>query len=103
MKWHAFDAGKGYRQLRPPLRKWVVVMLAPKDDEILDLGVKLKPEVPNLIASYPPGIAVGYRKDSGGDKSRPYFVIPGLGGEVTAWSDCLPDDFEPVRVKSNPQ
>lgn len=98
MKWHPFDKSKGYRQLRPPLRKWVVVMLAPQDSEVVDLGAKLRPEVPQLIASYPPGIAVGYRKDSGGDKSLPYFVIPGIGGKVLAWCDCLPDDFQPLKI-----
>lgn len=92
MKWHPFDKAKGFRQLRPPLRKWVVVMLAPKDPHQVALGFEFKPEVPGLVV-YPPGVAVGYRKDAAGDKSCPYFVIPGIGGEVIAWSDCLPDDF----------
>lgn len=90
MKWHSFDKSKGFHQLRPPPRKWVVVQIKPQAPETVDFGLKLKAD---LVASYPPGIAVGYRKDAAGDKSCPYFVIPGIGGEVMAWCDCLPDDF----------
>lgn len=76
MKWHPFDQSKGYRQKRPPLRRWVVVQLASTDPE-----------------TFPPVIAVGYRKDAAGDKSCPYFVVPGIGGTVLQWCDCLPDAF----------
>lgn len=92
MKWHKFDKAKGYLQLRPPLRKWVVVQLEAKPPALLDLGVKLK-EGLGLVGHLSPGIAVGYRKDAAGDKSCPYFVVPGIGGEVIAWCDCLPDPF----------
>lgn len=93
--WYKFDKAKGFRQKRPPIRKWVVVQLTPREPHKVEFGVELKPGVPGLMASYPPGLAVGYRKDAAGDKSCPYFVIPGIGGEVSAWCDCLPDDFQP--------
>ena len=79
MKWHKFDKTKGYRQLRPPLRKWVVVKLAP---------------FPSDCGTLPSGLAIGYRKDAAGDKTCPYFVIPGIGGEVLEWCDCLPAGFD---------
>lgn len=94
MKWYPFDKSKGYNQKRPPIRKYVLVLLPPKPSHVLDLGVDLKPGIPDLVASYPPSVAVGYRKDAAGDKTCPYFVVPGLGGEPLAWCDCLPDDFE---------
>ncbi len=28
-----------------------------------------------------------------GDKQSPYFVIPGIGGEVSEWCDCLPEEL----------
>ena len=75
--WHLFDQSKGSRQLRPPVSKYVVV--------------KLRSTEPGCL---PDGLAVGYRKNAAGDKQCPYFVIPGIGGEVLAWCDCLPDDFK---------
>lgn len=77
MKWYKFDKAKGSRQKRPPERKYVVVKLESTDP-----------------CSLPEGLAVGYRKNAAGDKQCPYFVIPGIGGEVIAWCDCLPDDFK---------
>lgn len=95
MKWYPFDADRGSRQKRPPLKKWVVVLLEPKPPEVVDfVGLELKKGVPPLIASTPAPLALGYRKDAAGDKQCPYFVIPGIGGTVTAWCDCLPEDFE---------
>ena len=82
-KWHPFDKSKGSRQLRPPMYKWVLVRLQSKDPDCL-----------------PDGLAVGYRKNAAGDKQCPYFVIPGIGGEVLAWCDCLPDDFEYSKKES---
>lgn len=79
MKWHKFDKSKGYRQLRPPIGKWVMVKLEAK---------------PHDVATLPCGLAIGYRKDAAGDKTCPYFVIPGIGGEVLEWCDCLPEGFE---------
>lgn len=76
LKWYKFDKAKGSRQKRPPLKKWVLVRLASR-------GTGL-----------PEPIAVGYRKDAAGDAQCPYFVIPGLGGEVLEWCDCLSDDWQ---------
>lgn len=78
-RWMPFDPAKGWRQKRPPLRKDVLVLLAAR---ITDQG------------DYPQAVAVGYRKDSGGDKSLPFFVVPGIGGDVIAWCDCLPTDYK---------
>jgi len=77
MLWHPFDKAKGYRQKRPPIYRLVLVATAPQPDK-----------------GYPAGVAVGYRKNAAGDKSCPYFVIPGIGGEVTHWCDCLGDEFK---------
>jgi len=75
-KWYTFDKDKGSRQKRPPVKKDVVV-------QIKSRGIGL-----------PTGFAVGYLKNAGGDKQSPHFIIPGIGGEVFAWCDCLPDDFD---------
>jgi hypothetical protein len=84
MRWVSFDPARGYRQKRPPIYKNVLVLLAENHEKGL-----------------PQGVAVGYRKDSGGDKSLPFFVVPGIGGTVIAWSDSLPDDFvAPARFPS---
>jgi len=44
------------------------------------------------------GTMVGYLRYASGDKSCPYFVIPGAreGFKVTHWADCLGDDFYSV-------
>ena len=73
--WHPFDPDKGYHQKRPPIRKLVIVEIQSHDEWS------------------PNSYAVGYRKDHAGDKSAPYFVIPGIGerlGQAVAWCDCLP-------------
>ena len=76
MKWYPFDKLKGYRQKRPPIKKWVVVRLRF-----------------NSFSPRNTGMALGYMKEAGGDKSSPYFVVAGIKGEVIAWCDCLPEDF----------
>lgn len=38
-------------------------------------------------------VAVGWFKFAGGDRNCPSFIVPGVGGDVVAWSDCLGDDF----------
>jgi hypothetical protein len=45
----------------------------------------------------PPSVAVGYLRYAAGDKSSPYFVVPGFGRsfEVTHWIDCLPENLSP--------
>lgn len=75
MKWHPFSKEKGYHQKRPLERKDVLVIIEKQS------------------SSLPRAVAVGYMKNSGGQKQYPYFVIPGIGGEVIAWCDCLPDGF----------
>lgn len=40
----------------------------------------------------PPTLAVGWVRRS----SKPVFVVPGVGGPVTHYADCLGDDF-PTR------
>ena len=86
-KWHDFDRAKGSRQKRPPLYKLVLVRTHAGEYET-QLGDGLTfIDDPTL----PPGLAIGYRKDGGGDKQSPYFVIPGIGGRVSAWCDCLPE------------
>ena len=37
--------------------------------------------------------AVGYLKNAAGDKQCPYFVVPGIGGRVLRWCDCLPENL----------
>lgn len=77
-KWYRFDQAKGSRQKRPPIKKDVLVLIEPNE------------------AGSPLGIAVGYRKDGGGDKQSPYFVVLGLhppDGIAVAWCDCLPEGF----------
>ena len=75
MKWYPFKEGKGYHQKRPPRRKDVLVILE------------------KASSSLPLSVAVGYMKNSAGQKQYPYFVIPGIGGRVIAWCDCLPEGF----------
>lgn len=77
-KWYAFNEQKGYCQKRPQIRKLVLV-----------LRESPTPGIPNAIC-------VGYRKDAAGDKACPYFVVPGHGGRVLAWCDCLPVNFETI-------
>lgn len=76
MKWYEFHKEKGYRQKRPKVRKLVLVILE------------------RTSKNLPRALAVGYMKNSAGQKEYPYFVIPGIGGEVLYWSDCLPSDIE---------
>ena len=75
MDWRLFSEEKGYHQERPPERKDVLVILE-----------KAQPSLPRAVA-------VGYMKNSAGQKQFPYFVVPGIGGKVIAWCDCLPTNF----------
>lgn len=76
MKWYKFSPEKKSSQKLPPIKKDVLVFLESREKGL------------------PSSIAVGYRKNAAGDKDCPYFVIPGLGGNVLAWCDCLPDEFD---------
>lgn len=76
MKWHLFSSEKFYHQELPPERKSVLVILEARPEKGL-----------------PRAVAVGYRRGSVDQGGFPYFVVPGIGGEVVAWCDCLPWDF----------
>lgn len=67
-KWKKFTP-----RLRLQERKLVLCRVAPKKEKGL-----------------PPAIAAGYLRRAGSDA---YFVIPGVGGDVTHYCDCLNDDF----------
>lgn len=72
-----FDKNKGYRQKRPPVNKYVLVLCK------------------SNVVEFPYPVIVGYRKDAAGDKSCPYFITPGgNAGEPYAWCDCLGDKYE---------
>lgn len=76
MKWIEFDQQKWDHQPLPPARRHLLVQVAAKAEEGL-----------------PPAVAVGYMRFAAGCKDSPTFTIPGVGGTVVAWCDCLPDDF----------
>jgi hypothetical protein len=75
MEWVPF-ANSVPGQRLPPERRLVLVQVVPRKAEGL-----------------PAAVAVGYVRIW---SSGPFFVIPGVGGEVTAWCDCLGDDFAPA-------
>lgn len=76
MKWIDFDQKKWANQKLPTAEKHLLVQVAAKPDDGL-----------------PPAVAVGYLRFAAGDENSPVFTIPGIGGEVVAWCDCLPDSF----------
>ena len=76
MKWEPFDQLKWANQKLPKERKHILVQIAARPSE----GI-------------PAGVAVGYLRFAAGDKNSPVFTIPGIGGEVVAWCDCLSRDF----------
>lgn len=66
----------------PPERRHVLLMIAERQESSMGL---------------PPSCAVGYlRIHSGG----PFFVVPGAGGRVTHYADCLGDDFCTPIIKT---
>ena len=58
----------------PAERRHVLLLLAEQPDKGL-----------------PASCAVGYMRIH---SHGPFFVIPGIGGKVTHWADCLGDDFK---------
>lgn len=76
MKWIEYSESKWADQPLPPERKHVLVQIAARPEE-----------------GMPPAVAVGYMRYAAGDKNSPVFTIPGVGGSVVAWCDCLGDDF----------
>ena len=77
-KWTAFDQQKWDRQELPEEKRYILVQIASREDGGRGL---------------PPAVAVGYLRFAAGDHDSPVFTIPGVGGEVVAWCDCLGDDF----------
>ena len=75
LKWIEYDQSKWHRQKLPPERRYVRVQVGDRGD-------------------YPAAVAVGYMKFSAGCKDSPNFIVPGVGGPVTHWADCLGDMFE---------
>ena len=47
---------------------------------------------PQPAKGLPPAVAVGYLRIW---SCGPWWVIPGVGGTVTRYADCLPDDLNP--------
>ena len=70
--WTPFDEKLGSQQKMPARYRTVLVY------------------VESIGPGMPKALSVGYRKDAAGDKESPYFVVPGHGGKVLAWCDCLP-------------
>lgn len=75
MKWISFEQSKWHHQPLPKERRYLLCQIAAK---------------PGL----PPAVAVGYMRFAAGCKDSPVFTIPGVGGDVVGWCDCLGDDFE---------
>ena len=76
MEWITYTQERWSRQTLPLERKHLLLQIAARPEQGL-----------------PPAVAVGYMRFAAGDKDSPIFTIPGVGGEVVAWCDCLPDDF----------
>ena len=76
MQWIDYSEDLWHRQPLPPERRKVLVQVAARED-----GYR------------PPSVAVGYMKFAAGCKDSPRFIVPGVGGTVVAWCDCLGDDF----------
>lgn len=89
MKWVDYSESKWAAQPLPPERKDVMVQIAERPEE-----------------GMPPAVAVGYLRYAAGDKNGPVFIVPGVGGPVVAWCDCLGDDFTaplwPGTLKKQP-
>lgn len=76
MNWVLYEQELWANQPLPAARRYVLVQIAAMDAE-----------------GMPPAVAVGYLRFAAGDPDSPTFTIPGVGGEVVAWCDCLPADF----------
>ena len=74
--WVPYERERWHHQPLPKERRWVLLLLAAQPEK-----------------GWPQGVAAGYMKFGAGEKDSPYFIIPGIGGKVIAWCDCLPDDF----------
>lgn len=76
MKWISFEHDKWANQKLPKPERYLLLQIAAKPNDGL-----------------PPAVAVGYMRFAAGDKNSPVFTVPGVGGNVVAWCDCLGDDF----------
>lgn len=76
MEWIPYELEKWHNQSLPPAGKKVLCLISAKPEKGL-----------------PHAIAVGYLKYSAGDPHSPMFVVPGIGGPVEGWYDCLPEDI----------
>jgi len=94
--WYDFDPAKGSRQKRPPIKKLVLVRTVIGKWEYDGKTMEFITD-----KTLPVAVAVGYRKDAAGDKQSPMFVVPGVGGQVIAWRDCLPSDVGWEVFKQN--
>lgn len=80
--WFRFDPVNGDGQPLPAERRFVALQLHP------------------LGPGRPPAVALGYLKLAAGDRSSPRFIVPGIGGDVAYWCDCLPEDLFPPLWKA---
>lgn len=78
MQWFKYDRELWHKQKLPIEKRRVLVQVAARETETMGLA---------------PAVAVGYMKYAAGDKHSPHFIVPGVGGPVVAWCDCLGDDF----------
>ena len=76
MRWVPFRQELWSDQPLPPVRKYLLLQIEAKPD-----------------GGLPPSVAVGYMRFAAGDENSPVFTIPGVGGSVSAWCDCLPHEF----------
>lgn len=79
MDWITYERERWHEQELPPENRQVLLQITAR---MLD-GMQVAP-----------GVAVGYLRYAAGDPRSPHFIIPGVGGPVVAWCDCLGDDFK---------
>ena len=82
--WIPYRRNLWHRQKLPADHHEVLLLLAPRHDD-----------------GMPRALAVGYMRFASGCKDSPQFIIPGIGGEVLAWRDCLPTtglDFDAISA-----
>ena len=77
-----------YNPRSPELPKKYKLCLLQIEPKSVDRG----DTVPAGLSGLPAAVAVGYLKWW---SDGPFWVIPGVGGTVTRYADCLPDDLNP--------
>lgn len=91
MDWIDYDREKWHNQPLPQENRMVMVQIERRRVDGMEVA---------------PGVGVGYLRYAAGDPHSPHFIVPGIGGPVAAWCDCLGDDFhaplwkmrQPTRV-----